>query len=158
MADFFTEFRSDHRFVLRTLMDIRKAVDAGEYARARELVEALDSAAGPHMEFEERFLYPSLAPLIGDERVNSLISDHKSAAELVQKAKEVLSKEQLSVDEVSFLHKFIQEFLQHASDCEGTALLAEALPEEKVKEFGEQLVTLRSKGKSLTVYKGVATG
>ncbi len=158
MADFFTEFRSDHRFVLRTLMDIRKAVDAGEYARARELVEALDSAAGPHMEFEERFLYPSLAPLIGDERVNSLISDHKSAAELVQKAKEVLSKEQLSVDEVSFLHKFIQEFLQHASDCEGTALLAEALPEEKVKEFGEQLVTLRSKGKPLTVYKGVATG
>lgn len=158
MSDFFTEFRNDHRFVLQKLLEIRKAVDVGEYARARELVEALDNAAGPHMEFEEHFLYPSLSPLIGEERVQSLINDHKGAAELVHKAKEVLSKEQLSEGDISFLHNFVQEFLQHASDCEGTALLAEALPEDKIHEFREQLIALRSTGKPLTVYKGVVTG
>jgi len=155
MADFFTEFRNDHRSVLRTLLEIRKAVEAGEYARALELVEALDNAAGPHMEFEERFLYPSLTPFIGEERVKALISDHKGAAEEVYRAKQVLSKGQLSDEDISFLRKFVQDFLQHASDCEGTALLAEALPEEKVKEFGEALVALRQTGKPLTVYKGV---
>ncbi|MGQ9463878.1 MAG: hypothetical protein ACUVTP_12740 [Candidatus Fervidibacter sp.] len=53
MSDFFTEFRNDHRFVLRTLLELRKAIDAGKFCRALELVEALDEAAGPHMEFEE---------------------------------------------------------------------------------------------------------
>lgn len=157
MADFFTEFRNDHRFVLRTLVDLRKAIDAGEFSRALELVEALDKAAGPHMEFEERFLYPSLEPLIGGERVRALVSDHKGAAEMLYKAKEILSKATPSESEISFLQEFVQEFLKHASDCEGTALLAEALPEEKVNEFGEQLIALRSKGKPLTVYKGVVT-
>ncbi len=50
MADFLSEFSNDHRFVLRTLVDIRKGVDAGEYVHARELVEALDNAARPQME------------------------------------------------------------------------------------------------------------
>ena len=57
MAEFFVEFRNDHRFVLRTLVDLRKAVEARDFASARQLVEALDTAAGPHMEFEERYLY-----------------------------------------------------------------------------------------------------
>ena len=66
MADFFAEFRNDHRFVLRTLVDLRKAVDAGDLATARQPLDALDNAAGPNMEFEERFLYPYLVPLLGE--------------------------------------------------------------------------------------------
>jgi len=157
MAEFFVEFRNDHRFVLRTLVDLRKAVEAHDFASARQLVEALDTAAGPHMEFEERYLYPSLIPLLGEERVKSLISDHQGAAEMLFKAKRVLSKETVTNEDVEFLQEFVRAFLQHASDCEGTALLAEALSQEQIEQFGEQLVALRSTGKPLTVYKGVAT-
>lgn len=154
MADFFAEFRNDHRLVLRTLIDLRKAVDARDFARAHQLVEALDNAAGTHMEFEERYLYPSLIPLLGEERVKALISDHQGAAAMVHKAKQILRKEAVSEEELAFLHEFIREFLQHASDCEGTALLAETLSQEQIDEFGKQLVALRSTGKPLTVYKG----
>ncbi|MGQ9729478.1 MAG: hypothetical protein ACUVSC_13345, partial [Candidatus Fervidibacter sp.] len=76
---------------------------------------------------------------------------------MLYKAKEVLGKATPSESEISFLREFVQEFLKHASDCEGTTLLAEALPEGKVSEFGEQLIALRSEGKPLTVYKGIAT-
>jgi len=137
---------------------LRKAVEARDVASARQLVEALDAAAGPHMEFEERYLYPSLIPLLGEERVKSLISDHQGAAEMLLKAKQVLSRRTLTNEDVEFLQEFVRSFLQHASDCEGTALLAEALSQEQIEQFGEQLITLRSTGKPLTVYKGVATG
>ncbi|MFA0750858.1 MAG: hypothetical protein SLRJCFUN_001261 [Candidatus Fervidibacter sp.] len=156
MADFFAEFRNDHRFVLRTLVDLRKAVDADDLATVRQLLEALDKAAGPHMEFEERFLYPSLVPLLGEERVKALISDHQGAAESLLRAKEIARKDTLTEEDRAFLHEFIREFLQHAADCEGTSLLAEALPSERLQEFGEQIVALRTTGKPLTVYKGVA--
>jgi iron-sulfur cluster repair protein YtfE (RIC family) len=156
MADFFAEFRSDHRFVLRTLVDLRKAVDAGDLATARQLLDALDGAAGPHMEFEERFLYPFLIPLLGEERVKALISDHQGAAEMLHRAKEIARKDALTEEDCAFLHEFIREFLQHAADCEGTGLLAEALPSERLQEFGKQIVALRATGKPLTVYKGVA--
>jgi hypothetical protein len=155
MADFFAEFRNDHRFVLRTLVDLRKAVDAGDLATARQLLDALDNAAGPHMEFEERFLYPSLIPLLGEERVKALINDHQGAAEMLHRAKEIVRKDSLTEEDRTFLHGFIREFLQHAADCEGTGLLAEALSPERVREFGEQIVALRATGKPLTVYKGV---
>lgn len=156
MADFFVEFRSDHRAVLRALLDIRKAIEGQDFRRAYELFDGLDKAAGPHMEFEERYLYPSLIPLLGEERVKALISDHQGAAEIVHKAKQILSKETVTDEDIAQLNEFIRIFLQHASDCEGTALLAEALSQEQIDEFGKQLVALRSTGKPLTVYKGVA--
>ncbi len=157
MADFFTEFRNDHRFVLRALVDLREAIDAHDVARAFQVLEALDAATGPHMEFEERYLYPLLAPLVGDRRVKELIDAHTGAANMLYKAKQTVGKEILTAEDMEFLRGFIEGFLQHASDCEGTALLAETLSQEQIEQLGEQLVALRSTGKPLTVYKGVVT-
>lgn len=156
MADFFTEFRNDHRFVMRTLIEILKRLDARDFAGARELWEELDKATGPHMEFEEQYLYPKLTQLLGEARVNELLAAHQGAAEIIYNSKRILSKEVVSDEEVGQIREWVKIFFQHAADCEGTALLAEALGEEQIDELGKQLISLRETGKPLTVYKSIS--
>jgi len=156
MADFFAEFRGDHRWVMQTLLEVQRALEQRQWERALELVEALDRATGPHMEFEEKHLYPEFVPLVGQERVQEMLNDHGGAAQILQRVKGRLRQGALSDEEVAALKGDLQRFLRHAADCEGSALLAEALPPERIEELGRLLVSLRATGRPLTVYRGVA--
>jgi len=79
-----TEFLSDHKRMTRGFRDLIKALQANKPADAHRLAAELDFVAGPHIEFEERVLYPRVEGARGEEYGANLRHEHQVARSALQ--------------------------------------------------------------------------
>ena len=56
-----TAFVDDHKQLTRALKQLKDALGRHDLSEAKRIAEELDRAAGPHILFEEEFLYPEVA-------------------------------------------------------------------------------------------------
>jgi iron-sulfur cluster repair protein YtfE (RIC family) len=66
---------ADHRMVEGLFVQIESAEGQERAALVTELAEALNS----HMELEETVVYPAMAPVTGDDKVESGVAEHELA-------------------------------------------------------------------------------
>ena len=133
-------FVDDHQKLTRGYADARQAVESDDLTAAKRIAEQLDQPAGPHIAFEEQFLYPIVRSARGDSYASKLYHEHqlilKTLVELQSAA---------SMDE---LHKSrwlvgLQEGLEHAATC-GTLLShLQTLPDAEQTQLLEELRSLR---------------
>lgn len=154
IPDLIEEFRRDHRAVVSHLLALQEALDRGDVPKARALVDELDQMTGPHMEFEEKHLYPTLARFLGEHRIQELIVEHASAATIIRTLRDILSQPTLTDADRGRARGELSGFFLHAANCDGLSLLAERLEADEQRALAEKLIAMRSTGKPLTVYKG----
>ncbi len=152
------EFREDHRKVRDSLLDLASAAEAGDVAKARDILGQIDTMVGPHFRYEEETLYPAMKEFLGDY-VDSLIDEHGGAIDTAKTAAKVLSQSSLSKEEGKAVAKAARALLVHVSNCDGLNILAERFSQEKLDELGEHFAQSRAEGVPLlrwaeTIRKG----
>jgi len=65
-----TAFVDDHQQVTRALKQLKDALGRHDLSEAKRIAEELDPAAGPHILFEEVFLYPEVARARGRDYID----------------------------------------------------------------------------------------
>lgn len=136
-------FVEDHRKLTRAYRDIQNELESGNIQNAKRIAEELDQIAGPHIEFEERYLYPIVRKYRGDSYANNLYEEHGAILATIQELK---SAESCSDWEQSRWLEGISEGLNHAVTC-GTLLSHLAtLPVEEQEDLLEKLLWLRENG------------
>ncbi len=73
------EFLADHKELTKGFQNLIKAVEDNNPVEITRLADRLDSVAGPHIEFEEHTLYPTVEGTRGEEFGKSLRREHQVA-------------------------------------------------------------------------------
>lgn len=74
-----TEFLADHKKMTRGFRDLIESLEADDMPAAQKLALELDLAAGPHIEFEEHVLYPTVEEDRGQDYGDHLRHEHQVA-------------------------------------------------------------------------------
>lgn len=148
-------FLADHRAMLRGFQELINALVAGDRQASGRAASELNAVAGPHIEFEERFLYPQVARTRGDTYLSRLYDEHDEVvavlADIID-GSETAPHEPRRLDRstVSRWVATLRGGIDHASAC-GT-LLGElkSLSEPQQLEFLDRLNRLRDRGNCWT--------
>ena len=151
------EFREDHRKVRDSLLELASAAEAGDLAKAGEVLGRIDTMVGPHFRYEEESLYPAMKEFLGDYVVQ-LIREHDGAIETAKTAATLLSKPALSAEERQAVAKAARALLVHVSNCDGLNILAERLSPENLEKLGEHFTHSRSLGVPLLLWADTIRG
>ncbi|MFK7818706.1 MAG: hemerythrin domain-containing protein [Planctomycetaceae bacterium] len=74
-----TEFLADHKKLTRGFRDLIEAVETDDRLAINRLTTELDLVAGPHIEFEEHVLYPTVEAERGTDYGKTLRHEHQVA-------------------------------------------------------------------------------
>lgn len=143
------EFLQDHRVLTQGLHALRDALETGDLDGARRIAEDLDRDAGAHIEFEERYFYPRLVPLLGEEFVRQLYREHDAGRNAIR---ELESGQAHGLEDAHRLPLIgdVEIAAEHALTCGTlTSHLAE-LPEEERDEMLERLRECRARQRRWT--------
>jgi len=156
IVDLIREFRSDHRIVIDKLFELEAAFKKHRLEDAKRIVDELDLLAGPHMKFEEEYLYPTLRRSLGDIRVDELLHEHGDAAAVIKNLRKILNKPEFTREDSKTAVEKLSGFLIHVSNCEGLNLLIEkVLSVEERRKLAIKLFEARLEGKPLTEWKRI---
>jgi len=133
-------FVDDHQKLTRGYSDARQAVASDDLTSAKRIADQLDQLAGPHIAFEERFLYPIVRSARGDTYASKLYHEHRLILKTLVELQAAASMDEM--------HKSrwlvgLQEGLEHAATC-GTLLShLQTLPETDQTQLLEDLRSLQ---------------
>lgn len=141
------EFTRDHRKLTQGFLAVAKAIENDKLEEARALADELDQVAGPHIAFEEEFLYPRVSEVRGQPYASKLYDEH---AEILKAIQELQQGQEMSANKRKQLLVSMQVGLEHAATC-GTLLshLA-ALPSQTQTHLLEEYLKLKHSGKRWT--------
>lgn len=143
--DVIAEFRENHRQVRDGLLGIIGALRSKDVAKAREILGKLDTLLGPHFQFEEEVLYPTLRAFLG-EYVDQLLHEHDGVIDTARSCAQLLQKENLTDEEAEQAAHAARALLVHVSNCDGLAILTERLESGELDQLGEKFVAAREAG------------
>ena len=136
LADRFTQtFRTEHREIRDTLLDLVDAFLTGDQARARGLVAQTARLAGPHFRYEEESLYPLLVAIFGEEYIEKLLRDHDGAIDAARRLATLGAQGQLNDVETREAVQLVRGILPHVSDCDGLSIMVERLPDDQIESI-----------------------
>lgn len=160
-------FVEDHRAMTRGYRDLIEQLLANDFEAAGRAASRLDSIAGPHIEFEERFLYPLIGRSRGDTYLSRLYDEHEEVVDVLSEILAVLTqqsqpqKPQLAPQETpqeGTVRRWIAQLrggIDHASAC-GTLLNEiQSLAEDEQLRFLDGLARLREQGNRWTELQGL---
>ncbi len=136
-------FVEDHRKLTRGYRDIRKALQADAVETAKQLADDLDRMAGPHIEFEERYLYPVVEEHRGESYAANLYSEHSMILQAIRGLKEAQTA---SEEQKSQWLRGMDEGLRHAATCGTLLSYLVTLPEQEQDRLLAHLERLRNRG------------
>ena len=139
-------FLDDHKHLTRGLTRTLEALQNGDDATAIQVVDTMDRAVGPHMEFEETLFYPELVGILGEPRVEHLENEHDIGKRAVQTILSRAGGEPLAGEERKSVIASLGAMLEHALGC-GTLLShLDGLGEARKKQLLDRLLELRRRG------------
>lgn len=113
------------------------ALIANDVKASRALLFEIAILTGPHFQYEEEALYPSLVQLFGVEYVDRLYADHDGAIAAVARLAEIVQTESLSREEIAEAVRLARAILPHVSDCDGLSIMVEVLEDAEIDQFLE---------------------
>src|SRR5271166_2858320 len=118
-----TAFVDDHQQLTRALKQLKDALGRHDLSEAKRIAEELDCAAGPHILFEEAFLYPEVARARGRDYIERLYEEHRAGRDLLTRILVLRSdsRRRLGDEEQARLLQQAEMTLGHAVSC-GTLL------------------------------------
>lgn len=133
------EFVVDHTQTTRALNDLKSALETDDLRLIKATAKDLDQIAGPHIAFEELWLYPMVAKSRGADFAEQLLGEH---GQVHQALTEILSPDTVSIsdDQRSTWQNEVQTGLDHVVTC-GTLL--SHLSELKDSEQQQMLARLK---------------
>ena len=141
-----TAFVEDHKTMTRGYRDLLAAIEAGEYVSATTLATKLDALAGPHIAFEEQYLYPEVSAIRGSRYASQLYGEHAETLSVLVQLQALPKDRRPTDDELARWTLGLKHGLDHAAAC-GTLLShLQTQSEEKQKEFLTALEDLRENG------------
>ena len=133
--EFTAAFRAEHRQIRDILLELMNAFQNRDKPRIQRLLEQLARDAGPHFRYEEEALYPAVAQIMGRNYVEELLWDHDYALAASARLAVLACQQQLSQQEVLEAIAALRSMLLHTSRCDGLAIVAEQLPDEKIRSI-----------------------
>lgn len=142
------EFLKDHQQFSRLLYQIQKLLESGEIEKAKQRARELDQLAGPHIQFEERELYPRLS-VLGARNVTEemLVHQHHDALDALQQLIDLQEEEPESISQIK---SGFEGALRHAEHCGSLISLMTLLDDNEQTQALQTLLDLRVNGKRWT--------
>lgn len=113
----FDAFREDHAVLGRGFYDLSQSLRRHDIGAAKAAAQHLNTVAGAHIAFEERYFYPALVPLLGADDVKRLFGEHDLGLSAVRQVLALPAGEGLSDQQWSALLERSQKMEQHISEC-----------------------------------------
>ncbi len=113
----FAAFREDHAVLGRGFHDLSQSLRVRDIAAARTAADNVDKLAGAHIAFEERYFYPALVPLLGEQDVARLLHEHQAGLSVIRELLVAGDDESLTDAQWSALLERSQEMEQHIAEC-----------------------------------------
>lgn len=143
-------FVEDHRHLTRGFRDLMQCLRREDWVGARDAAETLDRLGGPHIEFEERYLYPRVRQLRGDGFADALYDEHEVGRQAIATLLMLGAGDALSADQRDRLLAESQIAYDHAVACGALLSHLTVLPPEEQRRLAERLTELREKGRRWT--------
>ncbi|TWU50564.1 hypothetical protein Poly51_38560 [Rubripirellula tenax] len=139
-------FVEDHRTLTQGYLRLLRLLDEGEFAKAAVEARRLDELAGPHIAFEEAFLYPKVGESRGEDYTGKLYAEHAQILDALIELRGLDADSDLSNEAAQSLKQRLQHGLDHAATC-GTLLShLKALPPDQQDQALHQLLDFRMRG------------
>lgn len=143
-----TAFVDDHRAMTRGYRDLIEAIRSGDYLSASSLAVKLDRVAGPHIEFEEHCLYPTVSDSRGAEYTDRLYDEHAEVLSAIVDLQTISEASPPPTKErVAQWERKLQHGLDHAAACGSLLSHLGALSEAQQRTFLNHLLQLRRDGR-----------
>ena len=142
----FDAFRADHAILGRGFYELSALLRAGDVRGARRRAERLDREAGAHMAFEERYFYPALRRLIGDDDVDRLHGEHGRGLAVVRRLAMGPVDEPLGEKETRRLLEGSELMESHVAECGELFGAMGRIPAEEQASLYRRLLALREQG------------
>lgn len=110
-------FREDHAVLGRGFHDLSQSLRARDIRAARTAAHHLDTMAGAHIAFEERYFYPSLIPLLGGDEVERLLHEHGHGLGAIREILAISDRGTVQESQWDALLERSQEMEQHIAEC-----------------------------------------
>jgi hypothetical protein len=140
------EFVVDHRETTRGLKALKDALTANDDVAVLDAAQRLDRVAGPHIAFEEQWLYPLVAESRGEEFRHHMTSEHDEVVDALSKIQACDGLATVSAARKAEWQRNLQTGLDHVITC-GTLLShLSVLDEVERVEILRRLQDLRDEG------------
>ena len=139
-------FLEDHRKMMRLMLQLLQALQAGESRLAVETAERLDRQAGPHIEFEEAVLYPLVARAEGQAFAERLYSEHQVVLRAIKRLLIRGEDRPLDSEAQSDLIDDVQVGLDHAESCGTLVSHLASMPPDQQRQSLERLAQFQREG------------
>jgi hypothetical protein len=142
-------FRDEHREIRDTLFEVIDAFRDEDHARIRAAIAKTAELTGPHFRYEEEALYPSLVSIFGEDYVEKLLSDHDRAIGAAAALAQLSQRQNLNDTVARRATNLVRAILPHVSDCEGLSIMAELLPDDRIRAIMMKRETCKREGLDL---------
>lgn len=137
-------FIDDHRTLLRGYTQLIQTLETRDFVRVAEEACRLDRLAGPHIAFEERFLYPKVRESRGESYASKLYNDHVVILETLIELQNLESDSELTNADLTVLTQRLRRGLDHAVACGSLLSQLQTLSDSEQAKALEQLDQLRA--------------
>ncbi len=115
--------RQEHHRLIGALQALRQTLLDRDRAGAIETLDRLDRLAGPHIRFEEEWLFPALGSRLDDRRLHDLTREHVDVADIIRLIRVKLAAPDIQGDEYLALAATLAPFFAHTVTCDGLNVL-----------------------------------
>jgi hypothetical protein len=150
--DLASEFQADHQRILDALLAVRGVICEGTPSRLHAILDRADRLLGPHCKWEEVFLYPALAALVGEVAVQRLITEHDGVHRSLQRLAELARVPRWSDAERRAAHEHWGILIEHLTNCDALSRYIPLLGPDMLRQLGEGLWAIRRQGITLSGY------
>lgn len=116
--------RFEHRQLRDLLVQLKGSLASIEIGRSRGLLEEINRLAGPHVRFEEEFLYPTLKRFVGDY-INRFYRENDALIETVRALFSLFEEESLPYQVAEDSTDHVVALLLYLCNSEGLSLMCE---------------------------------
>lgn len=139
-------FVDDHRKMTQGYERLLTAIDAGDFASASNMAVRLDELAGPHIEFEERFLYPTVKSIRGEAYVSNLYDEHAKIVRAISEIASLQPGASPTAQQAARWTTQLKHGLDHAASCGSLLSHLQVQSVEKQREYLQAIQRLRKGG------------
>lgn len=134
-ADFIKDFQKDHQQLLALVNSFKDAAKAKDTAKAKGLLEKIETAANTHFIFEETYLYPRIRRLVS-QITEGLSASHQLMRDFITKSQDLLNNNKL--DKTDSLFKDLPKLSEFFDTCSNLAFLADKFSEYDKNDLNER--------------------
>ncbi len=140
-------FLGDLQQLTNGYQELLQAIEQDDFEQARHLAQKLDRLAGPHIEFEERYLYPQVECQRGEAYAMRLYDEHLAVLDTLISIQQSASQTAPNMRTKQSWMAGIEQGFQHDGSINMLLSHLESLGPHQQAEMLESLERLRTIGR-----------